>query len=103
MKRHLVQYKTKPGMAEENVRLIQNVFAELGKRPPDGLKYAVLRLADDTFVHIVERPDSGNPLQEMESFRAFSGTVKDRCLEPPQFTDATVVGDFRMIAMDRGS
>ncbi len=84
-------------MADENARLIQNVFLELGARAPAGLHYAVLRLADDTFVHLVEREEGPNPLQELESFRAFSGTIKDRCLDPPQLADAVIVGNYRMI------
>jgi hypothetical protein len=98
MNRHVVRYTTKPGQGDENARLIQNVFLELSARAPAGLRYAVLRLSDDTFVHLVEREEGTSPLQELESFRAFSGTVKERALAPPQFTDAVVVGNYRMIA-----
>jgi hypothetical protein len=101
MKRHVVRYTARPGLADENARLIQNVFLELGARSPPGLRYAVLRLADDTFLHLVERDDAGNPLQDLESFRVFSSTVKERCLEPPQFSDAVVVGNYRMIGEGR--
>jgi len=97
MNRHVVRYRTRPEMADENARLIQNVFLELAARSPEGLHYAVLRLADDTFLHLVEREEGQNPLQAYDSFRAFSGTVKERCLEPPQFSDAVIVGNYRMI------
>jgi hypothetical protein len=97
MKRMVVRYKTRPDKADENQRLIENVFLELGARSPGGLRYAVLRLADDTFMHIVESEEGANPLLELEAFRAFSSTVKERCLEPPQFADAAVIGNYRMI------
>ena len=44
MKRMLVRYKTKPESADENQRLIENVFAELRAKVPAGVHYAVLRL-----------------------------------------------------------
>jgi len=97
MNRHVVRYRTRPELADENARLIQNVFLELAAKSPAGLHYAVLRLSDDTFLHIVERGEGPNPLQAYESFRAFSGGVKERCVEPPQFCDAEVVGNYRMI------
>lgn len=97
MNRHVVRYQTKPELADENARLIQNVFLELAAKAPAGLHYAVLRLSDNTFLHIVEREEGQNPLQGYESFRAFSGTVKERSLEAPQFCDAVVVGNYRML------
>ncbi len=97
MNRHVVRYRTKPELADENARLIQNVFLELAAKAPAGLRYAVLRLSDDTFLHVIERDEGPNPLQGYESFRAFSGTVKERCLEAPQFCDAVVIGNYRMI------
>jgi hypothetical protein len=97
MKRMLVRYKTRPEKIEENERLIQNVFQELGVRSPEGLRYAVLKLADGTFIHLVENEAGVNPLLELEAFRAFSSTIKERCIEPPQFGDAEIVGNYRLI------
>ncbi|MBR1223136.1 hypothetical protein JQ557_34415 [Bradyrhizobium sp. U87765 SZCCT0131] len=101
MKRTVVRYRTKPGMAAENQRLIENVFLELGARAPDGLRYAVLRLADDTFVHLVESEGERSVLPDFAAFKAFSGGIAERCAEAPQFSEAVVVGNYRMIGEGR--
>jgi len=54
MKRMLIRYKAKPDRADENERLIEAVFEELHAKAPDGVRYAALRLADGSFVHLVE-------------------------------------------------
>ena len=38
--------------ADENQRRIEGVFAELAEAKPDNVSYIVLRLADDSFVHV---------------------------------------------------
>ena len=38
--------------AAENQRRIEGVFAELAAAKPDNVSYVVLRLADDSFVHV---------------------------------------------------
>jgi hypothetical protein len=99
MKRIVVRYKTKPDRAEENARLIEDVFKELQQRAPAGLRYAALRLADGvSFVHLVsvETPDGANPIGEIAAFKAFQAGIKERCAEPPQASDATVVGEYRL-------
>lgn len=45
MKLTVVRYRTKPGLAEENVRLIQAVFAELRAKSPDDVRYLSLAFA----------------------------------------------------------
>src|SRR5262245_41278778 len=47
----LVRYRAKPERAEENQQLIENVFAELHAKSPEGIRYLALRLGDGTFVH----------------------------------------------------
>ena len=97
MKRTLVRYKTKPEQADENARLIQNVFRELKAKAPAGVRYAVLRLGDGTFVHIAETEDGAPPIPSLDAFRAFQAGIKERCLEPPQPNEAMVVGNYRML------
>jgi len=98
MKRTLVRYRTKPEMAQENERLIGNVFEELRAKSPDGVRYLALRLGDGTFVHLValESADAG-PLRELAAFRSFQSGIKERCAEPPQVGDATIIGNYRML------
>jgi len=99
VKRTLVRYKTKPDRARENERLIEAVFRELHAGSPEGVRYLALRLADGTFVHFVmaEWERGTSPLTGLEAFRAFQGGIKERCLEPPQAHEATIVGDYRML------
>ena len=101
MKRTVVRYKTKPEKAAENERLIQNVFLELGAKSPGGLRYAVLKLADGTFIHLVEREGDSNPLTELDAFKTFSSGIQERCVEQPQFGDAVIVGNYRLIGEGR--
>ncbi len=101
MKRTIVRYKTKPEKTEENERLIHNVFLELAARSPDGLRYAVFKLADGSFVHLVEGQEGTSSLTELEAFRAFSSGIKERCIEPPKVGDAVIVGNYRMVGEGR--
>jgi hypothetical protein len=99
MKRTVVRYKTKPEHADENARLIEQVFAELKTKAPEGARYLVLRLADGSFIHIVgtETADGVSPIPRLEAFQAFQSGIKERCAEPPQSSEAVVVGNYRMI------
>ena len=38
--------------AEENQRRVEAMFAELEQTHPDNINYLVLRLADDSFLHV---------------------------------------------------
>jgi hypothetical protein len=99
MKRTLVRYQAKPERVQENERLIENVFQELHAKSPSGVRYLALKLGDGTFVHfsMVESGDSGNPIVALDAFRTFQSGVKERCIEPAQFGDVTIIGDYRML------
>jgi len=97
MKRTLVRYKAKPERAEENQRLVEAVFRELEAKQPEDLRYLVLRLADGTFLHFVERKADGNPFEAMPAFRAFQQAIRERVTETPMPSDASVVGNYRML------
>jgi len=92
MKRIVVRYKTKPEQASENARLIEQVFRELRAKAPDGVRYLALRLADGTFVHFVEADDGPSLIPQLEAFQSFQKGIKERCIELPQSSEATVVG-----------
>jgi len=99
MKLTVVRYRTKPEMAEENARLIQAVFQELHAKSPDDVRYLSLRLSDDTFVHfsIAETQDGASPIPRLDAFRAFQSAIKERCVDPPRQTEATIIGSYRMV------
>src|SRR5690349_24831206 len=98
MKRTVVRYKAKPEKADENQRFVEAVFRELEARKPEDVRYLVLRLADGTFLHFVERNADGNPFEAIPAFRAFQQGIKERVAEPPTPSEATIVGNYRMLA-----
>ncbi|MCA6126370.1 hypothetical protein J6500_31460, partial [Bradyrhizobium sp. WSM 1704] len=79
--------------------LVSAVFAELKAASPDGVRYLTLRLEDDTFVHIIESAaeDGSSPIPKLRAFQAFQDGIRDRCVEPPLRSGATVVGNYRML------
>jgi hypothetical protein len=98
MKRTLIRYKTRPETTELNQRLIEDVFAELRLKSPEGIRYMALRLGDGSFLHFVESGDGdNNTLPALDAFRAFQSGVRERCIEPPQLNEAIIVGNYRML------
>lgn len=99
MKLTVVRYRTKPEMAGENARLIKEVFQQLRAESPGDVRYLALRLSDDTFVHvsIAETKDGVSPIPRLQAFRSFQSGLKERCAEPPQPTEATIIGTYRMV------
>jgi hypothetical protein len=96
MKATLVRYRTKPEQTDENQRLIEAVFEELRIKKPVGMCYVALRLGDGTFVHFATTNQEASTLTSLEAFRAFQGGVRQRCLELPQVSEATIIGGYRM-------
>jgi hypothetical protein len=92
----MIRYTTRPESADENERLVRQVFAELADRSPAGLHYATFRLDDGvSFVHIASVEDHSNPLAEVEAFARFQADVRDRCEEQPVVTELHEVGSYR--------
>jgi hypothetical protein len=92
----LVRYRAKPEAIEENVRLIGAVFRELHAKAPPDARYLVLRLSDGTFCHLVE--DGSKTIPSLDAFAAFRHGREERRLDEPQRLEATVVGNYRMLA-----
>lgn len=92
----VVRYRPKPDRADENQRLVEAVFAELAANDPGGLRYATLRLADGTFVHIADVRGDTNPLADSAAFAEFQLEIADRCDEGdgPNPQEAIVVGSY---------
>ena len=69
----VIRYTTKPECADENERLIREVFAELADHDPEGLHYVAFRLADQvSFVHVAVLDGDKNPLADSPAFRSAS-------------------------------
>ena len=94
----MVRYKVRPERADENVALVQAVYAQLNQERPNGLHYATFRLPDGvSFVHIVIDSDQpGRILNELAAFRAFVTDIESRCDEPPVATELARVGSYAL-------
>ena len=98
MKWTLVRYTAKPNKADENQRLSAAVFDELQEKAPAGLRYAVFRLPDDTFVHLASLEDGATPLSTLDPSAPSQTGVRERCAEPPEAAQPTIVGNYGMLA-----
>jgi hypothetical protein len=94
----MVRYKVRPERAEENVALVQAVYAELARVQPEGLHYATFRLPDGvSFMHLVVETDQpGRILGQIDAFKAFTTDIETRFEEPPVATEITLVGSYRV-------
>lgn len=98
----VIRYEMKPETADENQRLIEEVFTELDKKNPGRVHYTSLRLEDGvSFIHIVyfdDYEDMSDPIGHLDAFQEFQRTFRDRMAVPPSSGEATVVGAYRFIA-----
>jgi hypothetical protein len=100
MRTVMVRYQVKPGMADENERLIREVFAQLARDKPAGLRYESFKLADGvSFMHLaISESKEANPLPQLAAFKAFVGGIKDRALEPPVTVELSQIGGYDSLA-----
>jgi len=97
MERLMVRYRVKAERAAENERYIAQVFEQLERERPAGVRYASFKLEDGvSFVHIVSREasDGRNPLSELSAFKAFAAGVRERCEEPPVTVKLNEIGSY---------
>ena len=94
----VVRYRPKADRADENQQLVEAVFAELAAADPGGVRYATLRLADGTFIHIADVETDPNPLGSIAAFAEFQTGIQERCQdgEGPNPQEATLVGNYRL-------
>jgi hypothetical protein len=81
-KRLVTRYATRSAeAANENQRRVEGVFDELAATKPDNVSYIVLRLADDSFLHVSfhnHRDDEVNPIASTAAFAHFQQDHADR-------------------------
>ena len=97
-KRLVTRYATKsPEAADENQRRVEGVFAELAATRPDNVSYIVLRLADDSFLHVSfhnHGDDEVNPISSTAAFAHFRDGHADRRDGGVDQQTATLVGAY---------
>jgi hypothetical protein len=97
VKARMVRYRVKPDRVAENEERITQVFEQLAREKPEGLRYASFKLEDGvTFVHVAldEELNGGSTLRELPAFKTFSDGMLDRCEEAPVVSQLTVVGSY---------
>jgi hypothetical protein len=83
--------------ADENQRRVEGVFAELAAAQPDNVSYVVLRLADDSFVHVSfhnHGDDEVNPIASTAAFAQFQDGHAERRDGGVDQQQATLVGAY---------
>ena len=83
--------------ADENQQRIEGVFAELAASKPDNVSYIVLRLADDSFLHVSfhdHGDDEVNPIASTAAFAHFQQDHIDRREGSVDQQTATLVGAY---------
>jgi hypothetical protein len=97
-KRLVTRYATRsPEAADENQRRIEGVFEELATTKPGNVSYIVLRLADDSFVHVSfhdHGDDEVNPISSTPAFQHFQLDHADRREGDVNQQTATLVGAY---------
>jgi hypothetical protein len=93
----VVRYQTTVEAADENQRLVEQVYSELAANDPGGLRYATFRLDDGvTFVHVSFVDGEENPLLTTAAFQAFQAGLSGRVVQGPEPRSAVVVGSYRL-------
>ena len=83
--------------ADENQRRVEGVFKELAATQPDNVSYIVLRLADDSFVHVSfhnHGEDDVNPIASTAAFAHFQDGHADRRASGVDQQTAELVGAY---------
>ena len=83
--------------ADENQKRIEGVFEELSQSKPDDVSYIVLRLADDSFLHVSfhnHRDDETNPISSTAAFAHFQDGHESRREGAVNQQTATLVGSY---------
>ncbi len=99
MPNDVVRYRTKPERADENQRLVEDVFAELEELDATGFAYASFRLEDGvSFVHVVVEDEGKGSvsLADVPAFRRFVARHRGAMRRATGRHGATVVGAHRM-------
>jgi hypothetical protein len=97
-KRLVTRYAMKSGEdADENQQRVEGVFAELARTKPETVSYIVLRLADDSFVHVSfhdHGDDEVNPIASTAAFAHFQQGHAGRREGAVDQQTATLVGAY---------
>jgi hypothetical protein len=83
--------------ADENQQRVEGVFADLEATTPENVSYIVLRLADDSFLHVSfhdHGDDEVNPIASTAAFAHFQDGHADRRAGGVDQQTASLVGAY---------
>jgi len=93
----ILRVGVKPEHATDIEAAVTKVFAALGERQPDGLRYASLRVADDSYLIILEVADgTQNSLPSIPAFQEFQAGLRGWLSGAPAIETASIVGSYRV-------
>jgi hypothetical protein len=94
----VIRYSAKPEGAQQNAQLIEDVFRELDVEKPTGVRYLVLQLEDNFFIHIVAYDGEQGGLTTLPAFRVFQEKAVPFRADAPVRCEAKIVGNYRMFS-----
>lgn len=100
MKTVMVRYQLKPESVADNEALVKQVFVQLARDKPAGMRYQVFKQADGvSFVHLSAFDNAeGNPLTRLEAFKSFTAGIKERCVQQPVTVELQQLGRYDHLA-----
>jgi hypothetical protein len=94
----IVRAGVKPEHAADLEAAAAKVFASLSELQPDGLRYASLRMDDDSYLILVEVADgTESPLPSIAAFQEFQAGLRGWLSGAPVIESASVVGSYRVL------
>lgn len=97
-KRLVTRYALKSAeAADENQRRVEAVFSELAESKPGNVSYIVLRLADDSFLHVSfhdHTDEEVNPISSTAAFERFQEGHGERRSGGVDQQTASLVGAY---------
>jgi hypothetical protein len=94
----IVRAGIKPEHAADLEAAAAKVFTALSELQPPGLRYASLRVADDSYLILLEVADgTENPLPSIAAFQEFQAGLRGWLSGAPVIESASVVGSYRVL------
>jgi hypothetical protein len=93
----MVRAKIKADSIDEIEAQGRKLFSAIEQAQPQGLRYAVCRLPDGTYLNFLEIEDGvDNPLLALPEAREFQEKLKSWLAEPATSQQLTVFGSYRL-------
>ena len=94
----IVRATIKPGHAADLEAAAAKVFTALGELQPAGLRYASLRVAENSYLILLAVEDGAeNPLPSIAAFQEFQAGLRGWLSGAPVIESASVVGSYRVL------